>query len=510
MREPDQIRQERGSFPLLPVLLIEAGAYLLFRRAEALSFIWFAFGDAGGNLTAQYLITHSSRPAIDFGYHYGLLALLVGRAWFGLAGATPAAYVAANVVASLAMVMALARVARALALPAAGKLFIAASLGYALYFPYPNFAHMLEATLIAWGLAEQARGRRRNAFALAALATLAKPVMGFVYGGVLLALSAIESPALERPERREWLRMVATGAVVWTAVAAMLVLVFGADSFVHTTVPVVGARAYRTLHYGFFSHDTYAEYLPGSHPGRWLKTGAAYWLMAGLLVIAGGAFALRSIWQHSPRRSRAGELTATCAVMHAAFVLFFFAEAWSWVYYSYVLVIGCAAASQLGALARRATVVLCLFALAGYWFTVEWTLQDWRSYQRSAATAWLYAPPDVAAEWSQVEHLSRGYRTAIVAPVGAAALLFPGFEAPVSFALTPGMTEDPEIAAQVRVIGHSDRVILVRLLREEWKDELPPVTEIREALHEFRSIYDGRYFQVLERSGADTGQSSSG
>ena len=45
--------------------------------------------DAGGNLTAPFLLQQGYRPVIDFGYIYGHLPLLVDRLWLDLAGATP-------------------------------------------------------------------------------------------------------------------------------------------------------------------------------------------------------------------------------------------------------------------------------------------------------------------------------------------------------------------------------------------------------------------------------------
>lgn len=46
----------------------------------------FAFNDGGANLTVQYLMSRGLVPSVDFGYHYGLLPLLMGKLWFWLFG----------------------------------------------------------------------------------------------------------------------------------------------------------------------------------------------------------------------------------------------------------------------------------------------------------------------------------------------------------------------------------------------------------------------------------------
>src|SRR6202043_881867 len=58
---------------------IELIALMIARLPETMNFEAFAFGDRGANLTLQYLVAHGYRPAIDFGYHYGLLPILVGH-----------------------------------------------------------------------------------------------------------------------------------------------------------------------------------------------------------------------------------------------------------------------------------------------------------------------------------------------------------------------------------------------------------------------------------------------
>ena len=99
--------------PLLLFILLatEILAIDFFRLPETMSFDSYAFCDNGANLTLQYLIAHGLNPTIDFGYHYGLLPILVGRIWFAVAGLTPIAYQILIVIFDLAIVSAVARIA---------------------------------------------------------------------------------------------------------------------------------------------------------------------------------------------------------------------------------------------------------------------------------------------------------------------------------------------------------------------------------------------------------------
>src|SRR5208283_5910596 len=98
--------------PLLIFLLfaIEILAIDFLRLPETMAFDSYAFCDNGANLTLQYLVSQGLRPAVDFGYHYGLLPILIGRIWFALIGRTPIAYQALMVACDLVIASAIARI----------------------------------------------------------------------------------------------------------------------------------------------------------------------------------------------------------------------------------------------------------------------------------------------------------------------------------------------------------------------------------------------------------------
>ena len=151
-----------------------------------MDFRGYYFGDPGANLVVQDLIRRGLRPTIDFVYQYGLLALLFGRGWFALLGDTPLAYRASGVAFGLWMIASLTRFVRAQRIGPAGAAILLVGLPFFVPSNQPNFTHGLESALLCQALAEQARGRRATALALATAAVLSKPSLGFVFGLILL------------------------------------------------------------------------------------------------------------------------------------------------------------------------------------------------------------------------------------------------------------------------------------------------------------------------------------
>src|SRR5277367_628535 len=80
------------AWKLFVIFAVEAAAIQIARLPVDMGFSRFAFFDYGASLTLQSLISSGYRPAIDFGFAYGLLGALIGKVWFGCLGLTPAAY----------------------------------------------------------------------------------------------------------------------------------------------------------------------------------------------------------------------------------------------------------------------------------------------------------------------------------------------------------------------------------------------------------------------------------
>ena len=119
--------------PLLIFVLfaIEILAIDFFRLPETMTFDSYAFCDNGANLTIQYLVSRGLRPTIDFGYHYGLLPILIGRIWFSMAGLTPIAYGVLSVACDLAILAAITRITCNLRFGAMSLAATAITLGFA-------------------------------------------------------------------------------------------------------------------------------------------------------------------------------------------------------------------------------------------------------------------------------------------------------------------------------------------------------------------------------------------
>jgi hypothetical protein len=454
------------------VLLIEAVGIPF-----SLNFDMWAFMDAGGNLTAPFLIQQGYRPVIDFGYIYGLLPLLVERLWLELAGASPSACMVLVTACNLLVGWALARFAVSLGLRGTGIFLIAATLPFAIQANYPGITHALEAALLANGLAEQAAGRRATALALATMACLTKPSMGYVYGALLLGFEAL---SLWQHRRANALALalvkrITVAAAIGIIIVGVLALTFGTLPLVRTLLPTGGIKVYKAMHHGFFQEGRNFWYFPGVHVGYYLGTVVGFWLLGTFWLIAGGARALlRMIRDFAADTSVRNdeEIVFSCATMHLAFVLLFFGNAFSWFYYSYMLVMGVAATSAWEGSARYAVWSLTLIALVGQKTFVKDSYQRWIATAPTRGTAQLWASPEESAEWLKVLTLVRADerrgrpRTALLARTGCAELLFPEFAKPVSLYLDPGIPTDEEVmrkAAQLRqasavvVVGHSLR-----------------------------------------------------
>jgi hypothetical protein len=162
---------------------VETLAYAIFRLPADLGFDANAFGDRGDFLSISYLVAHGSRPAIDFGYHWGLVPIMLARLWFALFGATPQANEAIMVVCALLVAIGIARMAAALRIGTLGIVLLVVALPFA--FPTFTLTYALEAALLSNALAEQAAQKRSTALALATAACFVNPSMAYIYGFVL-------------------------------------------------------------------------------------------------------------------------------------------------------------------------------------------------------------------------------------------------------------------------------------------------------------------------------------
>lgn len=483
---------------LFVVFAVELLAINVARRPSDMFFDRFAFFDNGANLTLQYLTSVGYRPAIDFGYHYGLLAALIGRAWFWCAGATPSAYQWAMVAGAVLFAWALARIFAGRKIGAAGLALLIVSLGFAFQSSYPNLAHCVEAVILAHALAEHVRGSNRNAFTLATIAVFVKPSMGYVFGVVLLLLIALELDR-EGGTVRDFIASVVPAAIIFAVLSVVLVGVYGARSFLFTIVPIEGVSLYRAVNFGLIHGPGRYLWDPGERqPVLYFIDIPGFWIASTVYLVVA---AIVQAWSYirGKRLARTGEIIITCAVLHLTFMFVFFGSGMSWIYYSYLLAIGCSLATEMGSGWRLAAVPLCVLALLSWLTTASFIYRQWETTAPSPATAGLWAPPAEAIEWNKVVGEARQEKMVVVDTKGAVELMYPEFGEPVSMFLDPGLMTQEDVARKVAQLSTADAFVVPQTVRTYGG--LPDAPELKAAMAEFDLEWKGEFFEVYRRRG---------
>ena len=141
-------------------------------------------------MAIQDLISRGYRPGIDFGYLYGLLPLLVGRIWYGLAGLSPETFRVQVMACTIFTAWGMARFAAHDRVGLVGIMLIALAIPDLLLVTYIGLVQSLEQALLVNALAEQARGRRGTALALLTACCFVKPSLAVVQGfAVVIAIA---------------------------------------------------------------------------------------------------------------------------------------------------------------------------------------------------------------------------------------------------------------------------------------------------------------------------------
>ena len=492
-REDKSNRHRLTLFALFATELLVL-AYL--QRSTLLSFDYYYFQDQGTNLVAQYLTNSGLRPAVDFGYNWGLLGLLFGRLWFGVFGATPLACEAGLfVTAGLGVAWALARISAQLKLDAPMMAIVVLTLPFAARFMPPSFSHGLEAALIANSLAYQLEGRKPVALALATAALFARPAIGFFYGAWLIILMARESYRRGRFEMND-LKSLFPAAATALVLALLLGITYGPQSLVHTLIPTHGVANYRASHYGFLNQGAAFLY---SRKAGWiwyLGTAAGIWIAASLWLLARGVQSLPAFV--AGRTTHRQELTLTCALLHVVFVLLMFGNTWTWTYYFFILIIGTIAASDWRPVIRfERTYVHSLVALSLLFF-FSYVRQLDPGYVRDPETR-LWWSAGQANEWARVMNLIDGKRSALMVEAGGGALLSPAFQKPVAMYLLPEYQAGGEPDREAQQLRDSDAIVTTVLHPTYLGSCLNYYPKLRDAMGNAGITFSGNYYVVYER-----------
>ncbi len=503
MSDPPRNRPTRG---VALLLMAEALALDLYRWAEAVRFDWFAFFDPGADLAEHALMARGLRPTIDFGYLYGLLPLAVGELAYGLAGLRPVVFVALCVSFGMVTAWGIGRALEALRVGPVGVAWVVAMMPLDLVQPaYPSLAHAIEPALLAQALADLAGGRRRRALALATACVFVKPSMGYVCGAVVLGAIAFR----DRPGTwRDWLARMAPAAAVGSVLSLALAGMFGVEPLLRTVLPMAGRAVYRANRFGFFFGTGRAFWL--SRRPRWgdyFGTLVGVWLSATLVLIAAAVASMsRKRREAAERRGAAPagvDVLAACAVMHGAFVLFFFGNRWSWFYYGFVLVLGVATVEGRSRAGRAIVAGLTLLALPAAVSALKGPWEAWSGRSAPAETFGLWASPEVVEEWRTVRRLTRGSRPVLLATTDGLAVIDPEFARPEVSFLVRGHDRPGELARKAAQVEAAEMVVVARAEPGgAWFDEWP---EFSRALRGHRLAWSCDRLRLYQRSGARRG-----
>ena len=458
----------------------------------------FAFLDSGGELAMQALMRRGYRPAVDFGYLYGLLPLLAGRAWYGLAGLSPASFRIEVLACLLVSGWGLARFAEARRLGWTGIVLIALTIPDLMLVSYITLVQTLEQALLINALAAQARGRRATSLALLTACCFVKPSLAFVQGlVVVIAIILASGRGLRGAPVRLFLPALATAAVL----AVVLALSFGAGPVVKTILPFTGMAVYRISNYGFF-HGVGRDFWMLPHAGirDYLRYETGFWILGTAVLLGGG---LAALWRLARGHSTADhalrdELVATCAAVHLGFVVVLFGHRGTWFYSLPMLILGLATMATVGPRIRTAVLLLVVLVVISDRSKAVEILRRWRVETPTAVTMNLWADRAERDEWSRCLELTRGEQPALLAMCDGAALLAPGFAQPEVGYLVPGNALRAEVhrkAAQLAVAP-----TIISAFPRDWTG-FTFWPEIAAALDGCQLVLDGHFVRVYRRAG---------
>lgn len=492
---------DKRRLAVIGVLLGVWAAVVLWRWPVGMDFKAFAFYDPGSALRADRLVGEGMMPGVEFAYSYGLLPLTLGRAWFGVFGRSPWAYQGLCLLMAGLLIAALARTAAALKWGWREVALLAVLIPVATPAFYLNQTHAMEAALLAWAVAEQARGRRRHALALVTACVFIKPSMAYVYGVVLttwIVAEAWRGRGADPTNKWRWelLRNLCPAAAIGIVLTAAMTLMWGWRTVLGTVVPTQARKSYEAAGFGFFKAGR--EFWWG-RGWDYLTTEAGWWLVSSALLLASAAWVAGRRRHAVGKASPAQEMVLTLALLHGVFVFCFYAWAGSWMYYGWLLALGITAAVGLregwakwilwGVVIGLAVTGQAWHPADGYW--------AWQR-EHASRTGGLWAYRELAEDWEQaramvknrkVLWLVNGYVEGLDVGVQPA-------EVPQSWFMSPGLQPTGELAKLRQQIANADVVVrfaeLGRL--DPWRE-----SALAEVTREFQEQAENKHFLVMKR-----------
>jgi hypothetical protein len=465
-------------------------------QAPFMTIVRFVWMDSGGELAMQDLMSRGFRPAVDFGYPYGLLPLLIGRAWYGLAGLSPWAFRVEVTACMLVSAWGMARFAAYRRVPAAGLALIALAIPDLLFVTNLTLVQVMEQALLIHALAEQARGRRGAALAWLTACCFVKPSLAYVQG-LFVTLAAVA--ACLKCDRSAWARSFAPPLVTAALLTAILSAFFGPLALAKTLVPGTGMAIYRASNYGFF-HGVGRQFwaLPNAGLRDYFRYEVGFWLLGTAFLALGGLASLvRSLSSTTEGKStHDGEVVVTCTAVHLVFVLFLFGHRITWVYSLPVLILGLALLARRGRWQMTFVWILAVFLLVNDRSKAVEVLRLRRTEAASPSTFGLWTTPGMRQEWERVRELTRGQRAVLFAMCEGGAVLEPGFAPPVGGYLIPGNMIPGEARRKAEQLARAS--VIVSSHPPDWEGfSLWP--ELAAALDGCEPVMEGQFVRVYRR-----------
>jgi len=489
--------------------LHEGSAFFRFLVAESLvlsfvtmplrlSFDSHLFRDPAELLATQYLVTHGYRVNIDFGYHYGLLWLLIQRAWYAPFGATPLSIQPLAVFLDAIAAGALAKIAVNLRANYTGKLLLIAALPFAALSPHG--LPRIEAALLLLALEQQSRGSYANALAFATACATARPTLSYLYGLILISTASFRIYRRGEFGASALAHLLFPSACTALILISLFVFMFGPWSAVTSLLPMRGATAYRIMNFGFFTGEgRFFWYFPGVRIGYYFGTVAAFWLLGTLWLVWSGFAALlllRETTDLDSIRARAFEFVLTCALLHILFISLLYGSAASWSHFAYILVAGLAATSACFANSRTALSLLTMLAIVGSSGLMRESFNGWIHTSPGPDTHGLWASSSERSEWQSVQKFVSGHRATFLGTISGGELLAPWLEPPTCLFLTPGLPERAEVLRKIDQIEGSEFVIVPTASDSSLRQILAWNPAMRTTVENLLVVRSGAYFQV--------------
>jgi hypothetical protein len=485
---------ELSRIALLTGIFSVVGLLCSAYRAPDRMFLRFVAMDSGAELAIQDMVGRGFSPGVDFGYPYGLLPLLLGRAWSGITGSVESvALLVFPYVVFLSW--GLARFAAYRRIGLAGLALISLAMLDLTYVTGLTSTHVLEPALLIYALAEQARGRRGSALAWLTACCFVKPSLAFVQGFVVLLAAVIANRGAPRPTARVLVPPLITGLVL----LGVLGSAFGLESLVRTISPATGAEIYRVNDFGFFHGQGRAFWvLPDASLRDYFRYEVGFWMLGTAFLGWGGISGALRLARGEERggRSRDDEMVVTCAVVHLSFVTLLFGHRVTWVYSLTMLILGLATMAGRGPRARLVVLVLAGLLLVNDRSKFVAARQIREELIPSKSTLGLWTSPRELEEWTRARQLTEGHRPVLLAMSEGGAVLFPGFSPPMVAYLYPGCPTPGEVRRKAEQLAEASAII--SFYPPDW-DGFDQWPRLKAAIDDCELVFEGQLLRVYRR-----------